>query len=132
VTAHGRVRPGDWLAVHGCGGVGLSAVMIGAALGARVVAVDVCAAALARAGELGAEISVNAGEADVPAVVGEVTGGGAPGAGRDGRNRRGGDDGGQAGGVTRGAGAFRAATEFAALAPMRRRAARRLNCDQPS
>jgi alcohol dehydrogenase len=33
VTAHGRVRAGDWLAVHGCGGVGLSAVMIGAALG---------------------------------------------------------------------------------------------------
>ena len=46
VTAHGRVRPGDWLAVHGCGGVGLSAVMIGAALGARVLAVDVSAAAL--------------------------------------------------------------------------------------
>ena len=38
VTAHGRVRAGDWLAVHGCGGVGLSAVIIGAALGARVVA----------------------------------------------------------------------------------------------
>ena len=29
VTAHGRVRAGDWLAVHGCGGAGLSAVMIG-------------------------------------------------------------------------------------------------------
>ena len=43
LTAHGRVRPGDWVAVHGCGGVGLSAVMIAAALGARVVAVDVSA-----------------------------------------------------------------------------------------
>ena len=41
LTATAAVRPGDWLAVHGCGGVGLSAVMIGAALGARVVAVDV-------------------------------------------------------------------------------------------
>src|SRR5207237_1048196 len=41
VTAHGRVRPGDWLAVHGCGGVGLSAVLSGVALGARVLAVDV-------------------------------------------------------------------------------------------
>jgi len=60
VTAHGRVRPGDWLAVHGCGGVGLSAVMIGAALGARVVAVDVSAAALERARELGAEAVVDA------------------------------------------------------------------------
>ena len=34
----GRVRAGEWLAVHGCGGVGLSAVMIAAAAGARVVA----------------------------------------------------------------------------------------------
>ena len=41
VTAHGRVGPGDWVAVHGCGGVGLSAVMVAAALGARVLAVDV-------------------------------------------------------------------------------------------
>jgi D-arabinose 1-dehydrogenase-like Zn-dependent alcohol dehydrogenase len=58
VTAHGRVRPGDWLAVHGCGGAGLSAVMIGAALGARVVAIDVAAAALDQARELGAEVTV--------------------------------------------------------------------------
>ena len=77
VTAHGRVRPGDWLSVHGCGGVGLSAVMIGAALGARVLAVDVSAAALYRARELGAEVAVDAGMADLPAAIAEVTGGGA-------------------------------------------------------
>jgi D-arabinose 1-dehydrogenase-like Zn-dependent alcohol dehydrogenase len=90
VTAHGRVRPGDWLAVHGCGGVGLSAVMIGAALGARVVAVDVSAAALDRARELGAEAVVDAtgaggagggaaggGAAGVAGAVAEITGGGA-------------------------------------------------------
>ena len=77
VTAHGRVRPGDWLAVHGCGGVGLSAVMIGAALGARVLAVDVSAAALDKARELGAEVTVDAGTADLPAAIGEATGGGA-------------------------------------------------------
>ena len=41
VRDHGQVRPGQWVAVHGCGGVGLSAVMIATALGARVVAVDV-------------------------------------------------------------------------------------------
>jgi D-arabinose 1-dehydrogenase-like Zn-dependent alcohol dehydrogenase len=75
VTAHGRVRAGDWLAVHGCGGVGLSAVMIAAALGARVVAVDVADAALDRARELGAEFAVR-GPDPVPAV-GEITGGGA-------------------------------------------------------
>ena len=82
VTAHGRVRPGDWLAVHGCGGVGLSAVMIGAALGARVLAVDVSAAALARARGLGAEATVDAGAAragpeDLAAAIRELTGGGA-------------------------------------------------------
>jgi D-arabinose 1-dehydrogenase-like Zn-dependent alcohol dehydrogenase len=76
VTAHGRVRPGDWLAVHGCGGVGLSAVMIGAARGARVVAVDVSAAALDRARDLGAEAAVRSGE-DVVAAIDEITGGGA-------------------------------------------------------
>jgi D-arabinose 1-dehydrogenase-like Zn-dependent alcohol dehydrogenase len=77
VTAHGRVRAGDWLAVHGCGGVGLSAVMIGAALGARVVATDVAASALNRARELGAEFAVDAGACDPAAVIGEITGGGA-------------------------------------------------------
>jgi D-arabinose 1-dehydrogenase-like Zn-dependent alcohol dehydrogenase len=78
VTAHGRVRTGDWLAVHGCGGVGLSAVMIGAALGARVVAVDVVPAALDRARELGAEVTVDAGSgSDLAAAVAEITGGGA-------------------------------------------------------
>lgn len=78
VTAHGRLRRGDWLAVHGCGGVGLSAVMIGAALGAHVVAVDVSDAALERARDLGAEAVVHAGEqGDVAALVRELTGGGA-------------------------------------------------------
>ena len=77
LTAHGRVRAGDWLAVHGCGGVGLSAVMIGTALGAHVVAVDVAADALDRARELGAEVTVDAGSARVAVVIGETTGGGA-------------------------------------------------------
>jgi len=83
VTAHGRVRAGEWLAVHGCGGVGLSAVLIGVALGARVVAVDVVPAALERARELGAEVVVDGGAGDggqardAAAVIAEVTGGGA-------------------------------------------------------
>ena len=38
--AHARVPTGGWLAVHGCGGVGLSAVLIAVAAGVRVVAVD--------------------------------------------------------------------------------------------
>lgn len=59
VVAHGRPQPGQWVAVHGCGGVGLSAVMIAVALGARVVAVDISAAALARASALGAEVTID-------------------------------------------------------------------------
>src|ERR1700722_2617384 len=54
VTAHGRIWAGQWLAVHGCGGVGLSAVMIGSALGARVIAGDVGRAALGPAPRPGA------------------------------------------------------------------------------
>lgn len=63
--------------MHGCGGVGLSAVHIGVALGARVVAVDVSAAALARARDLGAEATVDASvETDAAARVHELSGGG--------------------------------------------------------
>ena len=78
LTAHGRIGAGDWLAVHGCGGVGLSAVMIGAALGARVIAVDVNSAALERATVLGAEAVVNAGQdPDPAATIQDITRGGA-------------------------------------------------------
>jgi alcohol dehydrogenase len=54
LTVHGAVADGQWVAVHGCGGVGLSAVMIASALGARIVAVDVSEAARERALALGA------------------------------------------------------------------------------
>jgi D-arabinose 1-dehydrogenase-like Zn-dependent alcohol dehydrogenase len=68
----GRVRAGEWVAVHGCGGVGLSAVMIAAAAGARVIAVDMSADALDLAREVGAEVAVRSG-----GDVREHTGGGA-------------------------------------------------------
>ena len=71
-----RVRAGEWVAVHGCGGVGLSAVQIAAAAGARVIAVDVAPGALALARELGAEHTLD-GDDDVPAAVAGLTGGGA-------------------------------------------------------
>ena len=78
LTGHGPVGRGDWLAVHGCGGVGLAAVMVGVALGARVVAVDVSRAALRRARELGAEVVLDAGRvADTAEEVRAATGGGA-------------------------------------------------------
>lgn len=54
VRTRGRVQSGEWVAVHGCGGVGLSAILIARAAGARVVAVDVSPAARAAAEALGA------------------------------------------------------------------------------
>ena len=76
VTVHGRIAPGQWLAVYGCGGVGLSAVMIGVALGARVLAVDSHPAALALAHDLGAERTLP-GDPEVDLTVHEITAGGA-------------------------------------------------------
>jgi D-arabinose 1-dehydrogenase-like Zn-dependent alcohol dehydrogenase len=77
VVAQGRVRPGQWVAVHGCGGVGLSAVMVAVAAGARVVAVDVAQAALELATQFGAEVTVDAAQGDAVAAVRAATGGGA-------------------------------------------------------
>ncbi|MBL0778925.1 MULTISPECIES: zinc-dependent alcohol dehydrogenase family protein [Streptomyces] len=91
VTVQGRVAPGEWVAVHGCGGVGLSAVMIAAAAGARVLAVDVSPDALELARRFGAEVCLDARVGVVPvdgavragaggevaAAVRELTGGGA-------------------------------------------------------
>jgi D-arabinose 1-dehydrogenase-like Zn-dependent alcohol dehydrogenase len=76
VVQVGRVRAGEWVAVHGCGGVGLSAVQIAVAAGARVIGVDVAPGALALAGALGAEHTVD-GSADVPSAIADLTGGGA-------------------------------------------------------
>ena len=75
VTEHGRVGAGDRVAIHGCGGVGLSALMIARALGATVVAVDLDDASLDLARELGAAHTINA--RDPVAEIVELTGGGA-------------------------------------------------------
>ncbi|MEJ2288492.1 MAG: alcohol dehydrogenase catalytic domain-containing protein [Deinococcales bacterium] len=72
-----RLAAGESLVVMGCGGVGLSAVMIGAALGARVIAVDLDEHRWARARDLGAHASVVARDAAVVDAVRELTDGGA-------------------------------------------------------
>jgi alcohol dehydrogenase len=83
VVAQGRVRPGEWVAVHGCGGVGLSAVMIAVAAGARVVAVDPSPRARESARTLGAAVCLDPGAQEgegsvaVAEAVREATGGGA-------------------------------------------------------
>lgn len=77
VVAQGDVQPGEWVAVHGCGGVGLSAIMIAAAMGANVIAVDIKPEALDLARTLGAVVSINAYDAhDVVEAVREVSDGG--------------------------------------------------------
>ena len=78
VVQQGRVAAGDWVAVHGCGGVGLSAVMIAQAAGANVLAVDIDDAKLDLARSVGAVAAVNAAHVDdVPGAVRELTRGGA-------------------------------------------------------
>ncbi len=74
LTTQGRLTEGSWLAVLGCGGVGLSAVMIGVALGAKVIAIDPSPDARRRALQLGAATAL--AEADPEAIV-AVTDGGA-------------------------------------------------------
>ncbi len=78
VVSQGRVAAGDWVAVHGCGGVGLAAIMVARALGARVVGVDLRAEALARAAQFGAEQVLNASQrSDIVEAIRGLTGGGA-------------------------------------------------------
>jgi alcohol dehydrogenase len=78
VAVQGRLKAGEWIAIHGCGGVGLSAIMIAHALGARVVAIDVRDEPLQLAKQLGADSIINAGKVDtVSDAVREVTRGGA-------------------------------------------------------
>lgn len=70
LTAQGRLQAGESLVVIGCGGVGLSAVMVGVALGAQVVAVDPSPAARQRAAELGASVVLADGDGIVAATGG--------------------------------------------------------------
>jgi len=77
IVDQGKVSAGQWVAVYGCGGVGLAAVMIAQATGARVVAVDIQDAQLELARSVGAEVTINAArEQDVVRRVRELSGGG--------------------------------------------------------
>jgi D-arabinose 1-dehydrogenase-like Zn-dependent alcohol dehydrogenase len=69
-------RRGEWLAIFGCGGIGLSAVMIAVSRGIRVIAVDVSDSARKLAESLGA---IDAAGRDVSAQIRAHTGDGAHG-----------------------------------------------------
>lgn len=78
VVTQGRTGPGDWVVVFGCGGVGLSAIMIAEALGARTVGIDIQKAKLNRARAVGARAVIDAARVDdVVQAVRDITHGGA-------------------------------------------------------
>jgi alcohol dehydrogenase len=78
IVDQGQVSAGQWVAVHGCGGVGLSAVMIASALGAKVLAIDISDEKLELATQLGAVDSLNVNSAaNVSDAIRDLTGGGA-------------------------------------------------------
>jgi len=78
IVDQARVRPGEWVAVHGAGGVGLSAIMIASAMGANVIAIDLSEEKLALARQCGAIAGIDAAKAgDVVAAIRDVTQGGA-------------------------------------------------------
>lgn len=74
VVTRGRLAPGERIAVHGCGGVGLSAIMIAVAAGVETYGVDVSPAALSLVERLGA-IAVEGGDGAAERVR-ERSGGG--------------------------------------------------------
>jgi alcohol dehydrogenase len=78
IVAQGKVSSGEWVVVYGCGGVGLSAIMIASAMGAQVIGVDIRDEALVLAESIGANYTLNAAEGDdVVNRIHELTQGGA-------------------------------------------------------
>ncbi|MDN3205585.1 zinc-dependent alcohol dehydrogenase family protein [Algoriphagus sediminis] len=77
VVAQGKVKGGEFVAVHGCGGVGLSAVMIASALGAIVIAVDISEEKLGMAKAAGANFTINAKAGNVAEAISELSKSGA-------------------------------------------------------
>ncbi len=77
LTDRAQVRAGEWVAVHGTGGIGLATLLLAQALGARVVAVDVVDEKLEHAKAHGAEAVVNASAGNAADAIRDITGGGA-------------------------------------------------------
>jgi propanol-preferring alcohol dehydrogenase len=72
------ITPGEWVVVHGFGGVGIPLMKSAAAAGARTIAIGLGAPKMKIATELGATAVIDAAEeADVPARVAAITGEGA-------------------------------------------------------
>jgi alcohol dehydrogenase len=72
-----QLQCNEWIAIHGCGGVGLSAIMIAKALGAKIIALDIQPNRLESARELGADFLLNPSLLDPSAAIRDITGRGA-------------------------------------------------------
>lgn len=77
VVDQGHVQNEQWVAVHGCGGVGLSAIVIAAAFGARVIAIDIAEDKLALAKDIGAEVVIDSTHGNPIEAILDITDGGA-------------------------------------------------------
>lgn len=78
VNVRGKVQPGDNVVVFGCGGIGVNVVQIAAAVGARVIAVDLSDEKLEWATKLGAAETINPGSVErIDKAIRKATGGGA-------------------------------------------------------
>lgn len=77
LTGRAALKPGEWLAVHGTGGIGLASMLLGRALGARVIVTDIVAEKLSHAKTLGAEHAINAIDGESASKIKEITKGGA-------------------------------------------------------
>lgn len=77
IVDQGQVAANQWVAIHGCGGVGLSAIMIARAFGAQVIAIDIKDEALKLAQSLGAEFTLNPNREPIVEAIIELSQGGA-------------------------------------------------------
>lgn len=73
IVNQGKVDDSMFVAIHGCGGVGLSAIMIASVFGAKVIAIDINEKNLEKAKAFGAEYTINASEIGVVDKVLEIT-----------------------------------------------------------
>jgi len=74
-----EARPGEWIAISGCGGLGHLAIQYAKVMGLNVCAVDIDDGKLAHAKRLGADLVFNARHGDPAAALKKATGGGAHG-----------------------------------------------------
>ena len=73
---NGGVQPGDTVAIVGAGPIGLATILTAKLYTpARIIAIDLAEARLARAREFGADVTINNGAEDARAAVMELTGG---------------------------------------------------------